>query len=157
MSAGRRIAAAVVLVLVFRDVVPPARAEGDLNGSANPMRAISKDHLSGFRQRPLFNPARAEPPAPAAVPEPVAPASAPPPPQEPPPPIHLVGIINGAQNLAIIRLETGGKTSVVSTGDRIGAWTVTVLPTGLRLRNDQRNADFALFAHAAKPPGDPPP
>lgn len=157
----------------------PALAEDADPGSAmlNPLQGLAKDALAGFRDRPLFNPARAEPRAPETAPLPAAPP--PEAPAEPPPAIRLVGIVSGPQTLAVVRPSEGGKTSLLATGDKLGAWTATVSADALTLQNAARTVSFGLFqrrggagagqpattggpyvakgADAFPPTGDPPP
>jgi hypothetical protein len=116
----------------------------------NPLHGLAKDALSAFRDRPLFNPARAEPRASAVAPAAVI-APPPEPPPEPPPAIRLVGIVSGSRNLAVVRPASGGKTSVVATGDKLGAWTATVSATNLTLQADARSVEFGLFQRAGAP------
>lgn len=104
----------------------------------NPMQAVEKAKLRAFAQQPLFNPARA---LPAIAPAFYAPPMAAPPPQ--PPNLQLVGVIAGINAMAIIR--DGGTTTMLHAGDHVGAWTVTILPTGLRLADGDRVFDYTLF------------
>ena len=90
------------------------------------------------------------PPPPAIV--------APPPPspvvttEEPPPNLHLLGVIQGAHDIAIVRHGDDPKTETLSSGDHVGPWEVTVLPTvGIRLTSGTRAFDYALFAKVGAP------
>lgn len=166
-----------VAVLTLWVVTSPRPATAEDAGAAalNPLHGLAKEALSGFRDRPLFNPARAEPRMPDTAPPPPPPPEAP---VEAPPAIRLVGIVSGPQTLAVVRPAEGGKTSLLATGDRLGAWTATVSAGGLTLRNDTRQVSFGLFqrggagvgqatapgnpatvkgADAFPPTGDPPP
>lgn len=112
-----------------------------VHASINPLRALDKASFKSFVERPLFDPARRLPPPFAAMVS--QPAAAPP---EPPPNVHLLGVIQGKIDLAIVGQDGNTKTQMLSSGDHIGDWQVTVLPSvGLRLRNAERVVDYGLF------------
>jgi hypothetical protein len=132
---------------------PEAGAQEE-TASLNPLHALPKDGLRGFRERPLFSPTRTEPQA--APREAAAPATAMPS-EEPPPDFRLVGIVSGAETLAVIRVGSDAKTTTVATGDTVGAWTVTVLPDGVRLVAGTRTVAVDLFTPKSAPPASGPP
>jgi hypothetical protein len=144
-----------VMMLVphaFAEDMPPGSAPSPSANSGlplNPLRQIAEDHLKAFVEAPLFDPTRRLPPPAVIV--------APPPPlpvvvqEEPPPNLHLLGVLQGDHDIAIVRNGDDPKTSTVSSGDHIGAWTVTILATaGVRLSNGSKVVEYALFAK----PGD---
>ena len=106
----------------------------------NPMQGVDKTTLKAFVQRPLFSPDRALPAPPAALVYAPQPFVVPPP---QPPSLQLVGVIEGTNAIAIVR--NGGTTSMLHTGERVGQWRVTILPTGLRLTQGDRTVDYTLF------------
>jgi hypothetical protein len=118
--------------------------------SPNPLRSLDKTRLKAFVEAPLFDPTRRLPP-------PVAVLAAPPPPpvvttEDPPPNLHLLGVIQGAHDIAIVRRGDDPKTETLSSGDHVGPWEVTVLPTvGIRLTSGTRAFDYALFTKAGAP------
>jgi hypothetical protein len=134
--------AALAASLVLPLVAAAAYGE-DAAPSLNPLHDLRKDTLRAFRERPLFNPARAEPQAvtrEAAMPAAEAPS-------EEPPDLRLVGIVSGPANFAMVRLHGDtGPITTLTTGDKIGAWTATVLPDALRLDAGTRSVAIDLFA-----------
>ena len=122
--------------------------------SLNPMKGLDQAALTGFIEKPLFDPARAlpPPPPPAVVTEMVAP----PPPVEPPPALQLVGIVHGRRDMAIVHQNGAEKTVILRNGEKIGSWTVLVRPpVGVTLRSGERTVDFSIFGkggQAAPPP-----
>lgn len=147
MSARAAVAlAALILLGGFRRA--PVMADGistEAGSAPNPLRSVDKSVLTGFRQHPLFEPLRQEA-MPPEQPAPSTPLENPPPQPEPPPSLHLVGMVNGMQNLAIVRLDSATSTTVLSTGDKVGRWIATVTSTGLSLRDQERVVTFSLFA-----------
>lgn len=120
-----------------------SRPPGDAGQeSLNPMATVPRASLDAFVEEPLFDPTRRLPPpvvAPPYVPPPVVQA-----PPEPPPALHLLGVVGGADAIAVVRTPDG-KTAYLRSGDRLGAWTVRVLPMGLRIRSGDRLFDYGLF------------
>ncbi len=106
----------------------------------NPMQSVEKAKLSAFVHRPLFSPARSLPATPAALVYTPPPFVLPPP---PPPNLQLVGVIEGMNTVAVVR--RGAATTLLHTGEHIGQWAVTILPTGLRLTQGDRTVDYTLF------------
>jgi hypothetical protein len=163
--------ASCALGLLLAAWVTGAFAQTQPAALSNPLRNLKKEELAGFRERPLFNPARAAPHPPETTM--VAPSDAAPPTQDAPPNVHLVGIVSGRQSFATVRQDDGGKTTVLTTGDRLGAWSVTVLPEELRLERDSQTVAINLFspkstavrsdasapadADSVRPPGELPP
>lgn len=127
-----------------------ARAQGYAGAPKaplNPLRALSKAQLKAFIEQPLFDPSRRLPPPPPPAPLPVEmpPPVAPPP---PPPDVRLVGFIYSKEGVAIYRLQDGGPTLQVRSGDSIGDWKATVLPGNtLRIVNGTREMVFTLFKY----------
>ena len=111
--------------------------------SLNPLRSLDKGDLKAFVEAPLFDPARRLP----AVFAPVAmPVMLPTDTIEPPPNVRLLGIVRGAKDVALVR-GPDNRTSMLSSGDRIGTWDVSVLPpNGIRLSKGRRAFDYAIFA-----------
>lgn len=144
MTARRYLRTAFGLVVGLAFCAAPG-ADAQSGDSLNPLKALDKATLKGFLEQPLFDPARRLPPvvsAPAVAA--AAPVAAPP---EPPPTLHLLGVIHGLRDIAIVHRDNDRKTVILHTGDRVGAWKVTVLPSaGVRLRNGDRAFDYALFA-----------
>lgn len=107
--------------------------------SLNPVASYPKAKLKSFVQAPLFDPSRRLPEV-LSVPQPSRPVLVV---IEPAPAIQLVGVIQGAKDVAIIKNIS--KTEMLHTGDRLGEWTAEVLPLGLRMRNGTRAYDYVLF------------
>ena len=124
-------------------VAPDAR----MDESLNPLRRLGIDQFNAFVVAPLFDPARQLPlvSSAASIPALIS--------DEPPPALHLIGIIHGAQDVAVIRSDDDGKTTMLSTGEHLGPWQVTVLPTiGMQLKNGARAYEYTLFATAGASP-----
>lgn len=134
-------------VVLAQQVDAPAAARVD--EQLNPVRRLAIDRLRAFVVAPLFDPARQLPPESSATSVP-APAT---PPQGPPPGLQLTGVIHGVQDIAVIRRGDDGKTIMLSTGDHLGPWQVTVLPTiGMQLRNGAQAYEYTLFVTAGSSP-----
>lgn len=147
MSASRLLFPAVLLWSAL-----PAVGQEPL--ALNPLAGLDETTLRGFVDKPLFEPSRHPPVPPAAIAAYVPPP--PPPPAavvEPPPMLRLLGVVEGSHSLAAIvrRVETG-KTETLRPGDRLGSWTVAVLPTGLRVQDGDRVFDYAMFKGAQSGP-----
>ena len=124
------------------------RAAAQDTVSLNPLTTLDKAALTGFVERPLFDPERRLPP-PAPV---LAEAPPPPAPVEPAPSLQLLGIVHGLHDMAIVHRDGGQQTIVLHTGDKLGSWTVTVRPpVGVSLSSGDRTVDFAIFAKMAQP------
>ena len=134
----RRCVLAVVLCVPAAVPSGAALAQDAKTLSLNPMTSYPKAKLKSFVEAPLFDPSRRLPPAPVAF-QPMQPALA----VEQPPALQLIGVIQGANAVAIVR--NAGKTDVLHTGDHLGGWTVEVLPLGLRVRSGLRVYDYAMF------------
>lgn len=135
-----RVAAAALVVTLQ---LASAHADGGTGRAwLNPMNSVDKTRLNHFVEEPLFDPARKLQPVVAPV------VYEPPPPAPPPPPtppnLHLLGVIQGVRDVAIVRQDEA-KTLLLHSGDVIDGWKVEVLPTGLRLHEGTRAFDFALF------------
>lgn len=139
----RRMAVSLASGLFVFAISPVAAQHGEAP-SLNPLQVLDKATLKGFLEQPLFDPSRRLPPvARAAV---VVVARSAPPSVEPPPVLHLLGVIHGQRDMAIVHRDNDEKTVVLHTGDLLGAWRVTVLPpVGVRLRDGDRAFDYALF------------
>lgn len=112
----------------------------------NPLAALEKSSLSGFRDMPLFTPSRRRP-----VPPPVVEtAAAPPPPprQEPPasaPELKLAGVVEGPDGSVAV-VDNGGRVERLRLGDQVDGWLVTQIgPSSLKLTLDEREEEFRLF------------
>ncbi len=137
-----------VALLIAADPVWAQTAEESRALVLNPLRAIEMSSLSGFRDKPLFAPARAEPAEPPAA----AVAVLPPPkidaPPSPPPRLTLIGIIDSGHDVAIVHENDSAAAKLLESGDRLGSWVVTILPPRtLRLTDGARTVDYNLFAH----------
>lgn len=116
---------------------------GPAPASPNPLRALDKASLSAFVEQPLFDPARRlPPPVPFVAPLPQQVTA----PTVEPPALRLLGVIHGARDVAIIHRADSAKAEMLTTGDSVGPWRVTVLPVGVRLTDGDRAYDYALFA-----------
>ena len=141
MKCGRLSAVCVCLALV--GLASPAGAGESSKApiSGNPLASLDKGGLKDFVEKPLFDPSRSVPVVMPFV------ATAPPVytvPPEPPPSLHLLGVIEGENAMAIAR-GPDMKTLMLHSGDRIGAWSVLVMPNGIRLSNGDRTSDYGLF------------
>jgi hypothetical protein len=154
MSRRFHLSFALILTLVPHAFADGASSVSSQNASTNlslflnPLRQISKERLTSFVQAPLFDPARRLP-----IPAAMIPLPQPPPPapvvilEDPPPNLHLLGVLQGDRDIAIIRDGDDPKTSTVSSGDHIKEWTVTILTTpGIQLSNGPRVFEYLLFA-----------
>ena len=131
--------AAILMVSSVRAAEPT-----DAMASPNPLALLSKSSLKAFVEKPLFDPARSLPVVPPLVVM-TAPVNIQPP--EPPPILHLLGVIEGENAIAIAR-GPDMKTLMLHSGDHIGAWSVLVMPNGLRLSNGGRVSEYGLFTNA---------
>jgi hypothetical protein len=116
----------------------------------NPLAALAKTKLDAFTDKPLFDASRRlPPPIPIAAPLVMEPRRAS---IEPPPAVQVVGIIQGKNDVVLVRRDRQPKILMVTEGDRIDDWVVTILPTlGLRLRKGDRTVDFALVGSGNLP------
>lgn len=130
-----------VLGLVLTAAISARAAEPV--SSLNPLRLIDKGDLKAFVEAPLFNPMRRLP----AVVAPLAvPITTPTDTAEPPPNVHLLGIVQGASDVALVR-GPDNKTVMLASGDHVSGWDVIVRPpNGLRLYKGRRVFDYAIFA-----------
>ena len=129
------------VVLLLSTTMPGKAME--TTPSSNPLAALDEGSLSSFLERPLFEVSRRRP-----IVAPLLPPSAPPPPVivEKPPSLRLLGLVEGAHTaMAVVHRDDTGKTETLRSGDRVGAWIVEVLPAALRVTNNGRVIDFALF------------
>lgn len=110
--------------------------------SLNPVKGVEKASLRSFLQRPLFDPSRRAPvPVPRLVEVRASVV------EEPPPSIHLLGVIRGIRDMAVVRRSGEKKTAILRSGDYVGKWIVTVVPPiGVRLRCGDRAFEYTLFA-----------
>ena len=123
----------------------PARA-AEPEAPLNPLHSLDKSDLKAFVEQPLFDPARRLPAifAPVGIPMPTNAI-------EPPPNVRLLGLVHGATDVALVR-GLDNKTSMVSTGDLLGGWTVAVMPpNGLRLTKGHRAYEYTIFAAMGGP------
>jgi hypothetical protein len=136
----------------------PAAAEPAPDTAAlNPLAALEKEQLSGFRDMPLFTPSRRRPAPPAAVVE--APPPPPPPPQAAPPAappeIKLAGVVEGPEG-AVAIVENNGEIERLRLGDQVDGWLVTGLEGfTLKLTLDEREEEYRLFKRADAGAGTP--
>ena len=109
----------------------------------NPLATLDEATMKAFVERPLFEPLR-RPPIPAA---PLAIQLPPPAPVvEHPPMLRLIGIVEGSHSLsAIVHRDDTNATETLRSGDRIGSWTIEVMPGALRAVNGDRAFDYAIF------------
>lgn len=116
----------------------------------NPLAALDKATLDGFRDMPLFTPSRKRPAPPEAAP----PEEAPPPPEPkqaapaPAPELKLSGVVEGPGGaVAVVQdVSAGGKVERLRLGDQIGGWLVTgIEPAALKLTLDEREEQYRLF------------
>ena len=135
----------VYLAIALTTVAPTARAADPAapQASLNPLRALDKQDLKAFVEAPLFDPARR---LPAVFAPDVVPIAIPIDTVEPPPNVHLLGIVHGAKDVALVR-GADNKTLMLSSGDLVGGWDVAVLPpNNIRLSKGRRAFDYAIFA-----------
>ena len=108
----------------------------------NPLAALDKASLKGFVERPLFEPSR-RPPVVAA---PLAHLPPPAPVVMQPPKLRLVGIVEGAHSLsAIVHRGDTNTTETLHTGDRVGGWTIDVMPGILRATSGDHAFEYVMF------------
>lgn len=154
----RRLAVSVAIGALLGSAVF-ARAEDAAplpKPSLNPLGALAKTSFTGFIEKPLFDPTRRLPPPVPVVQEVVQVAVAPPPPPENPPNLHLLGIIQGEHNIAVVHRGEDTKTEMFSDGDTIDGWEVVVPPgLGVQLRKGDRVVDLKLFGVDAPTGGAP--
>lgn len=120
-----------------------AAAAQEPSRSLNPLAALGKATLKDFVEQPLFEPSRRQPVVsiPYVSVAPPAPAI-----EEPPPSLRLLGLVEGAKSFAaVVHRNDTGKTETLRPGDRIGSWTVQIMPAALRVTSGSRSYDYALF------------
>ncbi|RXF70293.1 hypothetical protein [Hansschlegelia zhihuaiae] len=116
----------------------------------NPLAALDKGSLTGFRDMPLFTPSRRRPEPPPPVAE--APPPPPPPPParkpSPPPELKLAGVVEGPEGSIAVVENTGGggKIERLRLGDQVGGWLVTAIDAStLKLTLDEREEQYRMF------------
>lgn len=153
MTRGRLIKGVVALSLLGHNPALTQTVDDTRSLLLNPLRAIQRSSLSGFRDKPLFTPARAEPAAPVMAPVAIVPPPKVEMPPSPPPRLVLIGIVNSGQDVAIVHENDAPAAKMLESGDRLGAWLVTILPPRtLRLTDGARTVDYKLFAHEPAAP-----
>ncbi|HEY2532113.1 MAG TPA: hypothetical protein VGJ20_30005 [Xanthobacteraceae bacterium] len=138
---------AAVVIAIWPSLAPAAEADhASLEAAANPLAALSLDHLRATRDRPLFAPTRRPPPVVAVARQVVKPVIT-----VAPPDVVLVGIVTDQEGArAVVRSNKSGKLIRAQSGDEIEGWKVTLIePRRLVLSHDDRSVDLALFAAPA--------
>ena len=124
-----------------------AADRGEPASSPNPLASMDELEFRTFVDAPLFDPARRAPIA-APVSEPPVRNQAP----EPPPNLRLLGIIHSERDVAIVQQNGASKSSLLSTGDHIGSWEVSIPSTTVvRLSDGARSYDYAMFVKSGVP------
>jgi hypothetical protein len=128
---------------------PGAKPSPDLL-ALNPLAALDKGSLSGFRDMPLFTPSRRRPEPPPEVAEAPPPPPPPPPTRKPTPPpeLKLAGVVAGPEGaVAVIENSAdGGKIERLRLGDQVGGWLVTAIEAStLKLTLDEREEQYRMF------------
>jgi hypothetical protein len=140
-------------MIAFTGIARAQEGPKSARGPINPVRSIDQVQLKGFLERPLFDPSRQLPPVLAPVPIRAVESVVAAPPQ-PPPVLHVTGIIEGKDTIAVVHRDNDSKTIMLSNGDRISDWSVMVLPSlGLQLRNGDRVVTYTLFGPPKALPG----
>jgi general secretion pathway protein N len=118
----------------------------------NPLSEITLESLSGFRDRPLFTPARRPPAPPQAEPEPEPDVAAVEPEPEPEPEVEipavtLSGVVEiDSDRVAMLRDPSGVSTLSVRVGDPVEAWTVAAIEdASIVLEYEDRRHEIRLF------------
>jgi hypothetical protein len=119
----------------------------------NPLAEITLESLTGFRDRPLFTPARRPPaPPPPLEPEPEPDIAVVEPEPEPEPTVEipdvtLSGIMEiDSDRVAMLREPSGMSTLSVRVGDPIEAWTVEAIEdSSIVLEYDGRRHEIRMF------------
>lgn len=143
--------------LAAEDEPPAAQAEeaaAPADETLNPLAALAKETLEGFREAPLFTPSRKRPkPPPAPVFEAARPAPPPEPPApEPAPELKLSGVAMGPEGaVAIVQEQGATRVERLRLGDQIGGWLVTGIDADrLKLTLDDREQMYRLFERSEK-------
>lgn len=149
MSALRSVAVVTLGLSVL-----PSLARAQDAQSLNPLSAIEKSTLQGFRERPLFSPTRRAPAleAPAAEIETPAEVAAPPAPPAPQPNLRLTGVVEGPdESVAVVQDLDANITTQLRLGDMLNGWLVTSIdPVALKLTLGERDEEFRLFDPARR-------
>ena len=113
------------------------------SNSLNPLAALDKATLKGFVEQPLFELSRQRPIVPSPNVTKPAPALQV---VEKPPLLHLIGLVEGTRILvAVVRRDDTNRIETLHPGDRLGTWTVEIMPAKLRMVNGNRAFDYILF------------
>jgi hypothetical protein len=142
---------AATVIAIWPSLAPAAETNhASLEAAANPLAALSLDHLRATRDRPLFAPTRRPPPVVPVARRVVTPVTT-----VAPPDVVLVGIVTdqvGAR--AVVRSNKSGKLIRAQSGDEIEGWKVTLIePRRMVLSHDDRSVNLALFAAPAAETG----
>jgi hypothetical protein len=137
---------------------PAPDADRPAAEALNPLSALDKQSLTGFRDAPLFTASRRRPEPPEEVaaapePEPQPEPEPAPPPDAPAPELRLAGIAEGPDGaVAVVENAESGKTERLRLGDQIGGWLVTTIdPVALRLTLNEREEEYRLFDRSKEP------
>lgn len=139
------------LELAEPDHAAPAES-ASIDEALNPLAALEKGSLNGFRDLPLFTPSRRRP-----EPPPVIEAEAPPPPAPvvrppaPPPELKLAGVVLGPEGaVAIVQAVGETRAERLRLGDQKDGWLVTGIEAdSLKLTLEDREQKYRLFDRSA--------
>jgi hypothetical protein len=129
---------------------PPSAGPSPETLALNPLAALDKATLDGFRDRPLFTPSRRRPEPPEEVAVEEAPPPPPPPVRAPPPPpeLKLSGVVEGPGGAVAVveNADEGGRIERLRLGDQVGGWLVTAIDgSSLRLTLAEREERYRIF------------